>query len=336
MLVGKELEIIAVPIKQLFNKEGLNLDPLLSLGDLPLVHDSTDIRISVERIKIEYLAARGLRHDPLGDYNNCVCFRLRFTKSVISYYLDRVYNHWSQKHPTLGRLRGEAKGIIFMGILVREFRDLICLSMVLSNIAEYWSFPIAKLHSLQFGREMPFDQMSMPFLGNQGNDAEKLGMQSLSLPQMLNFVRGDGSQIAGVPTNPLMKALANYSYAFSQGRQREALTTLLWSLASVEALLNPSGRSVRAQIEERLKVLFQGNDAGHILKKFKELYQYRSEMLHGSIEIPFSFNDRSEMDYKFVDPMRHASFASVLACRLMQICFEGQRTELKFSLQLNN
>jgi hypothetical protein len=76
-------------------------------------------------------------------------------------------------------------------------------------------------------------------------------------------------------------ALAYFMKAF----QSDGLEQLLWHITALEALIGEKGGGVTDRLARRLSAILESTERKRkdIQKQFKELYEFRSDLVHGSI-----------------------------------------------------
>lgn len=331
MKLGSSLDIYAVPYKGFMGVKPRR-ESICQLGVFPLIKN-TDINIHIEHSPVrDALVAFEHKSDGVEDYSETVRFRVIVTRDLIKHYMSRVRKHLEGNGLNASEKKTqEVRGVVFIGMLFRDFRDLVYLIILLSNIADFKCFQVRKVAAVQFGTKTVIDGCSISWAERPGL-IDELGIAKIDLRELINFTLERDQEFKNIPTSPYMKALAFQSYLYSGG-PRSTLNNLIWCLASIESILSPKGRSVRAQIEDRIKVLFQGHQQKAVLDKFKKLYEYRSNLTHGSLKIPFYLRDN--INTLFLEmPFDDAEFAFALTARLIIICFERKTYELTFRLKL--
>lgn len=330
MSFGGKLEIYAVPRKSAQSKNNIPIS-ILNLSGVPLIAGPGNIELLIDRPPQENVAAvfRG-RSDGLEHFDHCIRFSVIISRRLVSYYSDRLTRHF-QSRGLDRRPPQHTRGVIFMGMLFRDFRNLVYLILILANIAEFKCFPVYRARAMRFGESMVIDRCSVHWAEGV-NFGEIVSLKKLDLSELLQFTLAKRNEFEKTPSSSFMKGLAHLSYLYD-GSPRFTLSNLTWCLATIETFLNPKGQSVRSQIEDRLRVLFSGGVQNTVLDEFKKVYEYRSKLIHGSLKIPFYLHD-IDTEQMLDFPLREAEFALALATRLVQICFEEKIYDLKFDLNL--
>ena len=330
MKLGSELEIYALPSSQT-NGDLTQISTILGLSGVDLMGVECGVKLLIDHPPVDKIsAAFGGGFSVLDDVDNCIRFRVVVTRDLVRHYVARSRAHLAEKGMA-NRGYHKTLGVVFIGMLFRDFRDFVYLVILLANIAEFKCFPVSRAVAVQFGRAMALDRCSISW-AFRPNIPSGIGLKKVELSDLLKFTMAKREDFIGTPSVSYMKALAHLSYLYDGG-PRFTLHRLVWCLASIEALLNPNGRSVRVQMEDRLKVLFPGAEQKYILNEFKKLFDYRSTLVHGSLGIPFYLHDRGSIP--FLDfPLEEAEFALALASKLVQLCFERNCYEFKFQLRL--
>ena len=89
-------------------------------------------------------------------------------------------------------------------------------------------------------------------------------------------------------TTPLGRGLSAFSYFFSRGRNLNAAEPLddLWALVGLESIYKTNGS--KNELKDRIR-LFLG-DHPRLKSLIDNLYKIRSSLIHGGMDMPFSFN----------------------------------------------
>ncbi|WP_151179681.1 hypothetical protein [Hypericibacter terrae] len=109
--------------------------------------------------------------------------------------------------------------------------------------------------------------------------------------------------LEGTSQTPIGRALNAYSYFFGETFSGGEIEELVWSLIGLEALYARNEDSIVNQIVGKCALLIPG--AEKYQKQIKDLYNFRSRLLHGQRNIPNKFNagdatseiDKVQSDY---------------------------------------
>jgi hypothetical protein len=164
-------------------------------------------------------------------------------------------------------------------------------------------------------------------------------IRTANLQEVFDWYRSLSGTINGHSDSPASRAACAFSYLFHPDVARRAMMDLIWSLAGIEALLGEADQS-RRLITDKLLLLFpsgQTNDAP-LRKLVRELYDFRSRMLHGNRNISarrIEYSDDDLTHKKYVLEEEEATdFAILLLSQLLLHCYRTGLREIKTNLVL--
>ncbi len=308
-----------VPFRLPFPREGI--DWLTDGSIRQILNLSGKINLSRDRpipIKIRKLSRREARQI-IGSRYNFDHFRkskfLEFSGEVEFREAD-----WKLEppHNTPADKRG-----IFAAIIESEFAFLIHQLVIAANIARPGS-----IHALP-GYAFYDGQFYKQFQGL------KSSLELLWLSKLDDFHTGFG-------ITPLGRGLAALSYIFTSEYGDESPLDDLWAIVALESLYESNGSQRELNERSRLFLGKSKNDKSEIY----DIYKSRSKLIHGGMNLPFSFGDNDglpeveqfrDKSMRFWDtsiPIMMATFQRMAELKIYQIEFELRikcRAENKFS-----
>lgn len=131
------------------------------------------------------------------------------------------------------------------------------------------------------------------------------------------------------------KAVACLTHCFEGPfRGRDSYSTLLWSLAGLEALFCDSEAGITYQIRRRAPLLLSDYPIQNLDKMLVKGYGFRSRLFHGDVKmvsaLRFGEDLSEENDYESEAETYADFFLSVLCCSI-RTCIERDSTEVAFS-----
>jgi hypothetical protein len=89
-----------------------------------------------------------------------------------------------------------------------------------------------------------------------------------------------------MPNSPIGRALGALTHLIRQSSKDIGPLGLLWALSGLETLYCDSRENMRAQLASRTQSFLGPHPSG--LKTFKKMYDYRSALVHGRVNVPFA------------------------------------------------
>jgi hypothetical protein len=136
-------------------------------------------------------------------------------------------------------------------------------------------------------------------------------------------------------TTPLGRGLCAFSYFFLQGSRGNTAEPLedLWALVGLESLYKTNGS--RSELKERIR-LFLG-DHPRLNSLIDSLYKIRSSVIHGGMNMPFSFcpyDATNEIDSFEQKSTRVAESSTALLVATMQKMFKLNIYDIRYEQRL--
>lgn len=130
------------------------------------------------------------------------------------------------------------------------------------------------------------------------------------------------------------RALNAFTYLFEDNSEGLVIK-LLWALVGIEAIYSSGNEGISNQIFEKTQVLL--GPITNFKKKLKQMYDFRSKLVHGSLDIPPNFYDFSnEDDDQFQDKLYESTS---LAVAILTVTFQEMvlldKKELNFKYILD-
>ena len=153
--------------------------------------------------------------------------------------------------------------------------------------------------------------------------------ETLTIHQVWQWFERNNFSFQRHSNNKVARALNAFTYLFKDGPSN-LIFDLFWSLIGIEALYCKSNEGISEQIYEKVQLVL-GPVTEH-KKKIKGMYNFRSRLVHGDIDIPpnnFDYEDTDEE--KFQDELYEATIlaVAVLTATLQQIVIKNS-TDLRF------
>lgn len=160
-------------------------------------------------------------------------------------------------------------------------------------------------------------------------------IKSLSILECWSWLQGIPGFEERRSQSRLGRAVAALTYLLKNRFPDENELALVWAMLGLEALYGRSNSGLKSQILEKSES-FLGPRTGH-KKIFSWMYDYRSRLLHGDLDIIFSHNDfdaTNEHEKFTIELGRCESVATaILISTLQNMCVEGRYT-LDFGYKL--
>jgi hypothetical protein len=150
--------------------------------------------------------------------------------------------------------------------------------------------------------------------------------------RVADWVFAQNGMLTGYSDTPASRALNYFTYLFAEGRFNDLFSDLVWALAGIEALLVEGGRSSLGQLREKLPaaLVFRA-DHEWFERKLRNMYDYRSRMVHGDRQMRSAFRgNEMETDKRFDEEDDSSRLAVGLLLLLLQECAARQVSKLEF------
>jgi hypothetical protein len=332
MLWQKSLEIWVFPPKQFHADHRPIAFPYDGLKDQVMLTPDSSWYINIDHIDQNEIMQSNIiiGSAPNTDLAKGVKFVLHLSRKLIIEYLKKAYI----AQPMLKKLRHEGNlskglvGVVWNGLLVRDFQHTVMLLLASINVSSPLCFPVSQIRYHYFGREATGD----------GFHARSLGRDELRLPMKCNdvstidffkFIQSIRDELLQEPTSQFGKSFSFLTYSLSN-RAVSPLSAMIWAVAAIEALVGEKDRSSRKLVETRLMALLPDLHGSNTIRRFRKLYELRSEVIHGAASVPVVFSERSVASaaYAFDD----AAFSQFLAVKMLHKYFELGKKDVEFHM----
>lgn len=145
----------------------------------------------------------------------------------------------------------------------------------------------------------------------------------------LSYFVSNNIQLDGNSSNKLHRAINAFSYTFSSHKESET-SHLFWIMVGIEALLAEGSNSISDQIRVKSSLIL--GEPIEYKKKIKQLYNFRSRLIHGDLDFPAKFShDFNNFEEEYWDYMW---FANSILLALIRKLIEKSANEFKFEYNL--
>ena len=132
------------------------------------------------------------------------------------------------------------------------------------------------------------------------------------------------------------RAIAALSYLIKHKAKDEHELALVWALLGLEALYGDSNVGLKAQLLGKSEAFLGPREVNK--KKFGWMYDFRSRLIHGDVDLPFAHNDfdaTPEFEGFWADLWECETLATaILLATLQKLCLaKAYRLEFNYSVQ---
>jgi hypothetical protein len=339
-LLGKKLRIVAMPQKP-FGKNVRIQDwrAVLAMDGSVCLRDVLSSGIRIRECGSEEVTQLGLQTGTLSDSSRSLLFEIELNRDILASYLHhtRKLIEKQSSEPAVRKDR-ELRGVVFAGELSRAFKHKVLMLIIAAHVADPRNLSLNSIFSDDFQGRFGTETFSMPFIPDPR--AVELDLKSHGAHEVFRFIEDGPHDTADVPTCQLMKGLTYLSHTFRTPFAGEALTSFVWALAAIEAMLSTHADKANVtMLEMRLKALLGDSFTDVLSGRFREIYKYRNALLHGNVSLPFSFDSRSVFGYRGVKnsntmPFEFSQFTYGLALKIMQRFFELGSYDIGYRLDV--
>jgi hypothetical protein len=152
-------------------------------------------------------------------------------------------------------------------------------------------------------------------------------------PQLaIAWVFRQNGMVEGYSDTPAARALNYFTRLFVPQFRTDELSNVVWALAGIEALLVEGGRSSGGQLREKLAAIFALRDKDRwLVQMTKDLYEYRSKMVHGNRQLKSEFRSSEEdSEQRLNEQFDSSRFAVGVLLMLIQECIVRNLTAFQF------
>jgi hypothetical protein len=123
---------------------------------------------------------------------------------------------------------------------------------------------------------------------------------SLTLDQVLNWLNNHQIQLTGISNGPASRAVMAYSHLFNYSLGETDSAFLFWCMLGIESLYAVGSNNILNQIHTKVYLIL--GEPAQFQKKLKRLYEYRSRLVHGDLNLSAKFHmDFSEPSFEYND-----------------------------------
>lgn len=339
-LLGKKLRIVAMPQKP-FGKNVAIQDwrAILAMDGYVCLRHVPSSGIRIRECGGEEVTQLGLRTDTISDPSRSLLFEVELDRDILASYLHHT-RQLIEKQSSESAVRSdrELRGVVFVGELSRAFKHKVLMVIIAAHIADPRNLSLSRIFSDDFQGRFGTEAFSMPFL--LAPRAVELELKSYGAREVFRFIEDGPDDSADVPNCQLMKGLTYLSHTFRSPLAGEALTSFIWALAAIEAMLSTQAdKGNVTMLEMRLKALLGASFSDVLCGRFREIYKYRNALLHGNVSVPFSFDSRNVFGYREIKnsntmPFEFSQFTYGLALKIMQRYFELGSYDIGYRLDV--
>jgi hypothetical protein len=226
----------------------------------------------------------------------------------------------------------EERITLFKHLIVHEFKFQVINLLILSNIARPGG--IKTREGLVFLDREKYESFPSIFSIHRESldDIKTLKWpvyKSLDLLDVWQWIEGKKISFRSHSKTKVDRALNAFTYLFKDSLEN-IVFDLFWSLIGIEALYCTSKDGISEQIYEKVQLVL--GPVTESKKKVKSMYNFRSRLIHGDLNIPpnyFEYEDEDEE--KFQEELFDATILAVaiLTVTLQELIVKNE-SELKF------
>ena len=152
-------------------------------------------------------------------------------------------------------------------------------------------------------------------------------LYDISISQVWDYVTKKTNILKAFSKTEIERAINAFSYIFSRHYIDNVPVSLFWTISGLEALYVRGEVGITQQLNDKIQVFL--GDIKEDKKRLKKLYNYRSSLVHGGLNIPI--NDSLFEDEKYQTELydMNAFAATVLVATLQKIIINDMN-ELTF------
>lgn len=152
-------------------------------------------------------------------------------------------------------------------------------------------------------------------------------IMELSISQVWNYVKNKTNILDEFSKNEIERAFNAFSYIFSHHYIDNVPVSLFWTISGLEALYVKGEVGITQQLNEKIQVFL--GDIEEDKKRLKRLYNYRSSLIHGGLNIPMNDSIFENEKYQ-MELYEMNAFASAVLVASLQKIISKDLTELVF------
>lgn len=279
--------------------------------------------------KLDFPKGKELRYvDFLDDDKRCLIkIDVNFTEKDAEYFSSLCRGVWQeQKYKKTG-----------IKILQKDFaRQIAKHFIVASNISKPNSVTLHDsiyLNDENIFKNSGFNNFHHPL--NEAIAACETGFdlrltRELSFDKIWKWYSSLKGTLSGIPEAPVEIAVCNFISLFSAAVDASGARDLVWSFAGLEALFAESESGITAQLRSKLIAVF-GNqvDIKDFDKMIKQMYQHRSNIVHGKMKRKSQIQEDTSMVYDHEDD-GISNVSTYLLLAVIQYCCQNGLDDIKF------
>lgn len=152
-------------------------------------------------------------------------------------------------------------------------------------------------------------------------------LYDISISQVWDYVTTKTNILKEFSKTEIERALNAFSYIFSKHYIDNVPISLFWTISGLEALYVRGEVGITQQLNDKIQVFL--GDIKENKKRLKKLYNYRSSLVHGGLNIPINDSLFEDEKYQMELYDMNAFAATVLVATLQKIIMNDM-TELTF------
>jgi len=154
-------------------------------------------------------------------------------------------------------------------------------------------------------------------------------INSIEIDKVINWFEENELNLEGNSKNKLQRAINAFSHVLV-GLGEKDTSQFFWQMLGIEALLASGINSISSQIELKSSLIL--GEPKEYKKKIKQLYNYRSRLLHGDFDFPPKFSsDEDNFEKEYWD---YLSFSTSILLALIRNLIAKGGIEYKFEYNL--
>ncbi len=216
--------------------------------------------------------------------------------------------------------------------VARQFNNEIQRLLVLSQLAKPGSLETLK-GELMINNYSFSDFPALTSIQRKGlADIRQLNWpvySNISFSEIFQWFDNSGLAFNTFDNSPLGKALKAFTYLFGQGSCGTSME-LFFVLAGIETLYCNDKEGISNQIYEKTQVVL--GPLTDFKKRLKQMYHFRSRLIHGDIELMphgFGYSTTDDRDY-FNELFKSTSLAAAILTATLQQMILSNRKKLTF------
>lgn len=252
--------------------------------------------------------------------------------------IEEYYQTILRNNPHLRRLSRE-EAVHFAGDVTASELSTVAGHLVLAlNIAYPGAIEAGRRFQFVKDQFIRSERGFVSGLAKANSKARKLGwppLRELPVAAVWKWMTRVPGLEEGQGRGPVGRALSALSYLLSDQYGGSPVVDLVWALVGLEALYGKGNLGLKAQLLEKSEVVLGPRMA--YKKRFGGMYDFRSRFVHGDIDFPLAYVDRSSLEPENFDREADESLliaAAMLIATLQQLV-ERDLYELSFSYTLD-